>query len=210
MSPNEVVAHYAGETRGIMITLVFLLTLLIITAIVLGLALFFQRRVIRRLGRDLSLERKFKANRDDEIASRTTRIAELTNEFAQFREDAELLKTEVRRADAIRTKTELRLKAQNAELDDARRALQSAKDQNGYLRAIVESAGLAGMTAAIDVDLSTRPAGLPATAPAADPAPARAPSAAPPSVAAALRPVPTLRDAIPGLTVTSTRGGDVG
>jgi hypothetical protein len=53
-------------------------------------------------------------------------------------EGIEELKAEVRRADAIRTKTEERLRLQNAEIGDLRTVAQERMRELEYLRKIVE------------------------------------------------------------------------
>jgi hypothetical protein len=53
-------------------------------------------------------------------------------------EGVEELKAEVRRADAIRGKTEERLRRQNAELDELRTVAQDRMQELEYLRKIVE------------------------------------------------------------------------
>jgi hypothetical protein len=74
------------------------------------------------------------AVKSEEIARLEARMAE----YAEMAEGIEELKTEVRRADAIRTKSEKRLQQQNTELDELRTVAAQRMTELERLRKIVE------------------------------------------------------------------------
>jgi hypothetical protein len=74
------------------------------------------------------------AAKSEEITRLEARIAE----YVEMEEGVEELKSEVRRADAIRAKTEERLRQQNTELDALRTVAQERMKELEFLRKVVE------------------------------------------------------------------------
>jgi septal ring factor EnvC (AmiA/AmiB activator) len=83
--------------------------------------------------REAQLARNIAA-KSEEIARLEARIAE----YVEMEEGVEELKSEVRRADAIRGKTEKRLQQQNSELEELRTVAQERMRELERLRKIVE------------------------------------------------------------------------
>ena len=83
--------------------------------------------------REAQLARSIAA-KSEEIARLEARIAE----YVEIEEGVEELKSEVRRADAIRTKSEKRLQQQNSELDALRTVAAERMTELERLRKIVE------------------------------------------------------------------------
>ena len=133
MNPNEI-AIYAAETKAIVQILWGLLLIVAITLVAVSV-LYVLLRVKMRSDRqrEAQLARGLAA-KSDEIARLEARIAELT----EIEEGVEELKSEVRRADAIRGKTEKRLQEQNAELDGLRTVAAQRMTELERLRKIVE------------------------------------------------------------------------
>jgi len=125
------------DNSGTAVLIQILWGLLLVTAITLVavssmyVLLRLQVRSSRR--REAQLARNVAA-KAEEITRLETRI----NEYVEMEQGIEELKTEVRRADAIRTKTEERLRLQNAEIDDLRSVAQERMRELEYLRKIVE------------------------------------------------------------------------
>jgi chromosome segregation ATPase len=90
-----------------------------------------QMRSSRR--RESQLARNIAA-KAEEITRLEARIAE----YVEMEQGIEELKSEVRRADAIRTKTEERLRQQNAEIDEMRSVAQERMNELEFLRKVVE------------------------------------------------------------------------
>jgi hypothetical protein len=78
------------------------------------------------------------AAKSEEIARLEARIAE----YVELEEGVEELKSEVRRADAIRVKTEERLRLQNAEIEQVRTEAVGRMAELESLRKLVEHVGL--------------------------------------------------------------------
>ena len=125
------------DNSGTAVLIQILWGLLLVTAITLVavssmyVLLRLQVRSSRR--REAQLARNVAA-KAEEITRLETRI----NEYVEMEQGIEELKTEVRRADAIRTKTEERLRLQNAEIGDLRSVAQERMRELEYLRKIVE------------------------------------------------------------------------
>ncbi|HTJ06133.1 MAG TPA: hypothetical protein VL624_12360 [Caldimonas sp.] len=125
------------DNSGTAVLIQILWGLLLVTAItlvavsIMYVLLRLQMRSSRR--REAQLARNVAA-KAEEITRLETRI----NEYVEMEQGIEELKTEVRRADAIRTKTEERLRLQNAEIDDLRSVAQERMRELEYLRKIVE------------------------------------------------------------------------
>ena len=133
MSPNEI-AIYAVETKAIIQILWGLLLIMAITLVALSIMYVLLRLKMRSNRRREAQLARVVAAKSEEIARLEARIAE----YMEMEEGVEELKLEVRRADAIRTKTEERLRLQNAEMDDMRSVAQDRMRELEYLRKIVE------------------------------------------------------------------------
>lgn len=133
MNPSEA-AIYAVETK---LLVQILWGLLLITAITLvAVSIMY---VLLRL--EMRSSRKREAQLARNVAAKSeeiTRLEARITEYVEMEEGIEELKTEVRRADAIRTKTEERLRLQNAEMEDMRSVAQERMRELEYLRKIVE------------------------------------------------------------------------
>ena len=133
MNPNEI-AIYAAETKAIVQILWGLLLIVAITLVAVSILYVLLRLKVRsNREREAQMTRHL-ATKADEIARLEARIAELT----EIEEGVEELKSEVRRADAIRGKTEKRLKQQNEELDGLRTVAAQRMAELERLRKIVE------------------------------------------------------------------------
>jgi uncharacterized membrane protein len=133
LSPNEI-AIYAVETKAIIQILWGLLLIMSITLVAVSIMyvlLRLQMRSNRR--REAQLARNIAA-KAEEIARLEARIAE----YAEMEEGVDELKSEVRRADAIRVKTEKRLQQQNTELDELKTVAAERMAELEKLRKIVE------------------------------------------------------------------------
>ena len=133
MSPNEI-AIYAVETKAIIQILWGLLLIMAITLVAVSIMYVLLRLKMRsNRRREQQLARNIAA-KAEEIARLEARIAE----YVEMEEGVEKLKAEVRRADAIRTKTEKRLHQQNTELDALRTVAAERMTELEMLRKIVE------------------------------------------------------------------------
>lgn len=133
MSPNEI-AIYAVETKAIIQILWGLLLIMSITLVAVSIMYVLLRLKMRsNRRREAQLARNIAA-KAEEIARLEARIAE----FAEMEEGVDELKSEVRRADAIRTKTEKRLQQQNTELDELKTVAAERMAELEKLRKIVE------------------------------------------------------------------------
>ena len=133
MSPNEI-AIYAVETKAIIQILWGLLLIMAITLVAVSIMYVLLRLQMRSSKRrEAQLARNIAA-KSEEIARLEARIAE----YVEMEEGVEELKAEVRRADAIRTKSEKRLQQQNIELDELRTVAQERMQELERLRKIVE------------------------------------------------------------------------
>ena len=112
MNPNEI-AIYAAETKAIVQILWGLLLIVAVTLVAVSVLYVLLRLKVRSIRqREAQLAHSVVA-KSEEIARLESRVAELT----EIEEGVEELKSEMRRVDAIRGKTEKRLQEQNAELD---------------------------------------------------------------------------------------------
>jgi TolA-binding protein len=133
LNPNEI-AIYAAETKAIVQVLWGLLLIVAITLVIVSVLYVLLRLKVRsNRQREAQLARGLAA-KEEEIARLEARIAELT----EIEEGVEELKSEVRRADAIRGKTEKRLQEQNVELDGLRTVAAQRMAELERLRKIVE------------------------------------------------------------------------
>ena len=133
MNPNDI-AIYAFETKTIIQLLWGLLLIASIIVVALSIAYVLLRLKVRsnRL-REAQLARSV-ASKSEEIGRLEARIAE----YVDLEEGVEELKLEVRRADAIRTKSEERLRMQNVELDELRRVAAERMGELEMYRKLVE------------------------------------------------------------------------
>lgn len=133
MSPNEI-AIYAVETKAIIQILWGLLLIMAITLVAVSIMYVLLRLKMRsNRRREQQLARSIAA-KAEEIARLEARIAE----YSEMEDGVDELKSEVRRADAIRTKTEKRLAQQNAELAELRTVAAERMTELEKLRKIVE------------------------------------------------------------------------
>jgi septal ring factor EnvC (AmiA/AmiB activator) len=133
LNPNEI-AIYAVETKAIIQILWGLLLIMAITLVALSIMYVLLRLKLRsNRRREAQLARNV-ASKSEEIARLEARLAE----YAEMEEGIEGLKGEVRRADAIRTKSEKRLQQQNTELDELRTVAAERMAELERLRKIVE------------------------------------------------------------------------
>ena len=133
MNPSEI-AIYAYETKAVIQILWGLLLVSAITLVAVSIMYVLLRLEMRSSRkREAQLARNIAA-KSEEI----TRLEQRINEYVEMEEGIEELKAEVRRADAIRTKTEERLRLQNAEMEDMRSVAQERMRELEYLRKIVE------------------------------------------------------------------------
>lgn len=133
MNSNEI-AIYAVETKAIIQILWGLLLVMAITLVAVSIMYVLLRLQMRSSKRrEAQLARNIAA-KSEEITRLEARIVE----YVEMEGGIEELKAEVRRADAIRTKAEERLRLQNAEMDDMRAVAQDRMRELEYLRKIVE------------------------------------------------------------------------
>jgi uncharacterized membrane protein len=133
LSPNEI-AIYAVETKAIIQILWGLLLIMSITLVAVSIMYVLLRLKMRsNRRREAQLARNIAA-KAEEIARLEARIAE----YIEMEGGVEELKAEVRRADAIRTKTEKRLHQQNTELDALKTVAAERMAELEKLRKIVE------------------------------------------------------------------------
>ena len=133
MTPNEI-AIYAVETKAIIQILWGLLLIMAITLVAVSIMYVLLRLKMRT-------NRRREAHLARSVAAKSEEIARLEARIAQYTEmegGVEELKSEVRRADAIRTKTEKRLHQQNTELDALRTVAAERMTELEKLRKIVE------------------------------------------------------------------------
>ena len=133
MSPNEI-AIYAVETKAIIQILWGLLLIMAITLVALSIMYVLLRLKMRSNRRREAQLARVVAAKSEEIARLEARIAE----YMEMEEGVEELKLEVRRADAIRTKSEKRLQQQNTELDELKTVAAERMVELEMLRKIVE------------------------------------------------------------------------
>jgi septal ring factor EnvC (AmiA/AmiB activator) len=133
VSPNEI-AIYAVETKAIVQILWGLLLIMAITLVAVSIMYVLLRIQVRSSRRrEAQLARNIAA-KSEEITRLEARVAE----YVDMEEGIEELKTEVRRADAIRGKTEERLRQQNSELEQLRTVAQERMRELERLRKLVE------------------------------------------------------------------------
>ena len=134
MSPNEIAITYAVETKAIIQILWGLLLIMAITLVAVSIMYVLLRIQVRSSRRREAQLARNVAAKSEEITRLEARIAE----YVEMEEGVQELKAEVRRADAIRGKTEERLRQQNAELDELRSVAQERMKELEFLRKIIE------------------------------------------------------------------------
>ena len=133
MNPNEI-AIYAVETKAIIQILWGLLLIMAITLVAVSIMYVLLRLKMRSNRRREGQLARSIAAKSEEIARLEARIAG----YVEMEEGVEELKAEVRRADAIRTKSEKRLQQQNTELDALKTVAAERMAELEKLRKIVE------------------------------------------------------------------------
>jgi len=133
LSLNEI-ATSAVETKTIIPILWGLLLIMAITLVAVSTMYVLLRLKLRSNRRREGQLARSIAAKSEEIARLEVRIAE----YVDMEEGVEELKAEVRRADAIRTKSEKRLQQQNIELDGLRTVAAERMAELEMLRKIVE------------------------------------------------------------------------
>ena len=130
---NEI-AIYAVETKAIIQILWGLLLVLVISLISISIMYVLLRLKLRSYRkREMQLARHM-VTKSDEIA----RLEEKVAQYTEIEDGVDELKAEVRRADAIRGKTEERLVAQNAELETVRAEMAGQAAELSRLRKLVQ------------------------------------------------------------------------
>jgi len=133
VNSNEI-AIYAVETKAIIQILWGLLLIMSITLVSVSIVYVLLRLKLRSY-------RRREAQMSRQIAAKSEEIVRLEERLAahtDLEEGVEELKAEVRRADAIRGKTEDRLVAQNAELEALRARFAEQAAELARLRKLVE------------------------------------------------------------------------
>jgi TolA-binding protein len=133
LSPNEI-AIYAVETKTIIQILWGLLLIMAITLVAVSIMYVLLRLKMRSYRRREGQLARIVAAKSEEITRLEVRIAE----YVEMEEGVEELKSEVRRADAIRTKSEKRLQQQNTELDELKKVAAERMSELEMMRKIVE------------------------------------------------------------------------
>lgn len=133
MSPNEI-AIYAVETKTIIQILWGLLLITAITLVAVSIMYVLLRLKMRSNRRREGQLARVIAAKSEEIVRLEARIAG----YVDMEEGVEELKAEVRRADAIRTKSEKRLQQQNTELDELKKVAAERMAELEMMRKIVE------------------------------------------------------------------------
>ena len=132
MSPNDIPFH--ADTKTIIEILWGLLLIMAITLVAVSIMYVLLRLKMRSNRRREGQLARSIAAKSEEIARLEARIAD----YVDMEEGVEELKAEVRRADAIRTKSEKRLQQQNIELDELRTVAADRMAELEMLRKIVE------------------------------------------------------------------------
>jgi TolA-binding protein len=140
LTPNEI-AIYAVETKAIIQILWGLLLIMAITLVAVSIMYVLLRLKMRSNRRREGQLARIVAAKSEEITRLEVRIAGYETRIAEYvdmEEGVEELKAEVRRADAIRTKSEKRLQQQNTELDELRKVAAERMAELEMMRKIVE------------------------------------------------------------------------
>jgi septal ring factor EnvC (AmiA/AmiB activator) len=132
-SLNEI-AIYAVETKAIIQILWGLLLITAITLVSVSIMYVLLRLKLRSYKRREAQLARHISTKADEIAKLEEKLAQ----YVEIEDGVDELKAEVRRADAIRSKTEGRLVAQNAELEAARAELAGQAAELARLHMLVE------------------------------------------------------------------------
>jgi predicted nucleic acid-binding Zn-ribbon protein len=130
MNPTEI-ALYGVETTIIIRVLWGLLLIASITVVAVSIMYVSLRVRVRAFRRRESQFAKELSSRALELVKLNAKVTELTD----IAEGAEVLKTELRRLDAIRTKTEKALIATKAELEALQQSAAAAPDERFRQRA---------------------------------------------------------------------------
>jgi len=130
---NEI-AIYAVETKAIIQILWGLLLITAITVVSVSIMYVLLRLKVRSYKRREAQLARHIATKSEEIA----RLEDRLTHYVEIEDGVDELKAEVRRADAIRTRTEERLVAQNGELEAARLRLAEQDAELAKLRPLVQ------------------------------------------------------------------------
>ena len=131
---NEIALIYAAETKAIIQILWGLLLITAITLVSISIMYVLLRLKVRSYKRREAQLARHVSTKADEVA----RLEEKVAQYTEMEDGVDELKAEVRRADAIRGKTEDRLVAQNAELEKARAEITTQAAELERLRKLVE------------------------------------------------------------------------
>ena len=131
---NEIALIYAAETKAIIQILWGLLLITAITLVSISIMYVLLRLKVRSYKRREAQLARHVSTKADEVA----RLEEKVAQYTEMEDGVDELKAEVRRADAIRSKTEDRLVAQNAELEKARAEIATQAAELERLRKLVE------------------------------------------------------------------------
>ncbi len=141
---NEI-AIYAVETKAIIQILWGLLLVLVISLISVSIMYVLLRLKLRtyrkreaQLARNIASKSDEIARLEEKVAQEIARLEETVAQHSEIEEGVDELKAEVRRADAIRGKTEERLVAQNAELENVRAEMAAQAAELARLRKLVQ------------------------------------------------------------------------
>jgi len=135
VNPIEIAINAIETNVQVPLGLLLVAAIAVVALAILHVRLRLKLRANRGVEAQLSRSIAAKA---EEIASLEVRIAE----YVELEEGVEELKSEVRRADAIRVKTEERLRLQNAEIDQVRTEAVDRMAELEGLRKLVEHVGL--------------------------------------------------------------------
>ena len=133
MSLSEIANHAVEATTDIRTLQGLLLVATIAVVLLASMYVRVRRRMRAMVRRDAQYARNLAA-RSEEIARLEARIAD----YVEMEEGVEELKNEVRRADAIRGKSEERLRQQNAEIERVKAEAVGRMAELERLRKIVE------------------------------------------------------------------------
>lgn len=133
MNPNEI-AIYAVETKAIIQILWGLLLITAITLVSVSIMYVLLRLKIRSYRkREAHLSRTVAAKAAD-----VTRLEEKLAGLGELEDGVESLKSEIRRTDAIRTKAEQRLAAQNGDIERLKGQIAEQEKEIYRLKKLVE------------------------------------------------------------------------
>lgn len=134
MTPAEKLVHYSAENAAIIYVLIALLIVAIAVGAFFGILYAIQRIQIRAW-------KKHQTSLEAEVRSRGQEIRRLKEQCG----DVEHIKSEMRRYDAIRTKTEKALKQRNSDV-------QALEDMVSFYKMMVEHIDLPVLADAVEAN----------------------------------------------------------